>query len=279
MKDTPLYEENKGEDTNKEIAFLSRKILDLNKQLIESEKAKSKFLSLIASELNNPMTVLLGVIPHLKPQGDDRLEAIFELALEEVLLLESRIQNLLAACEIEDGTMGITYALVDPKVLVEEAIEAFKYKLMNKKVTVTIESTLKDKIVSDPKKLYLILKNLLGNACDYGDAGTVVHVNIEQKDSVVTISVEDQGQGPLVEHKQQVFTRFVHGMEGQHGLGLGLSISRELCERMGGSIDYAIGDGTVTFTVTLPLQTILADSEACGSDEFLFESFDGAIEL
>lgn len=279
MEQTPLYEEKKCEDVCEEIAFLSHKILDLNKQLIQSEKAKSRFLSLIASELNNPMMGLLGMIPHLKPQGNDKLEAIFELVHAEALLLESRIQNLVAASEIEDGTMDVTYASVDPKVLVEEAIEAFKYKLKNKKITVTVESRLTDTIVSDPKKLYIILKNLLANACDYGDAGAVVHVDIEQKDSVITIAVKDQGQGPNVEHKPQVFTRFVHGMEGLHGLGLGLSISRELCERLGGSIDYVIGDGTVTFTVTLPLQTILPDSEACGSNEFLFESFDGAIEL
>lgn len=76
-----------------EITFLSRKILDLNKQLIESEKAKSRFLSLIANELNNPMTGLLGMIPHLAPPVGDVREAIFDLAHEEALLLDSRIQD------------------------------------------------------------------------------------------------------------------------------------------------------------------------------------------
>ncbi len=279
MKQTLFCKEKKYENACEEIAFLSHKVLDLNKQLIESEKAKSHFLSLVASELNNPMTGLLGMIPHLKPQGNDRLEAIFALVHEEVLLLNSRIQNLVAAAEIESGEMDVANASVDPKALVEEVIEAFKYKLKNKKITLIVESTLTDKIVSDPKKLYLILKNLLANACDYGDAGAVVRVNIEQKDATVTIAVENQGCGPNVEHKPQVFTRFVHGMEGLHGLGLGLSISRELCERLGGSIDYVVGDGTVTFTVTLPLKTVIPDSLACGSDEFLFESFDDAIEL
>lgn len=267
------------DDASEEIAFLSHKLLDLNKQLIESEKAKSHFLSLVASELNNPMTGLLGMIPHLKPQGNDRLEAIFELVHEETLLLNSRIQNLVAAAEIESGKMDVAYASVDPKILFEEAIEAFKYKLKNKNIIIIVESTLTDKIVSDPRKLYLILKNLLANACDYGDAGAVVHVDIEQKDSIVTIAVKNQGHGPQVEYKPQVFTRFAHGMEGLHGLGLGLSISRELCECLGGSIDYVTGDGSVIFTVTLPLETALPDSQACGSDEFLFESFDDAIEL
>lgn len=279
MKQTLLCKEKKYENACEEIAFLSRKILDLNKQLIESEKAKSHFLSLVASELNNPMTGLLGMIPHLKPQGNDRLEAIFALVHEEALLLNSRIQNLVATSEIESGEMDVTYALVDPKALVEEAIEAFKYKLKNKKITLIVESTLRDKMVSDPRKLYLIFKNLLANACDYGDAGAVVHVDIEQKDSTVTIAVKNQGCGPNVEHKPQVFTRFAIGMEGLHGLGLGLSISRELSERLGGNIDYIVKDATVTFTVTLPLETALPDSQACGSDEFLFESFDDAIEL
>lgn len=267
------------EETSEEIAFLSRKILDLNKQLIESEKAKSYFLSLVASELNDPMTGLLGMIPHLKPEGNTRQEAIFDLVHEEALLLNSRIQNLVAASEIESGNLDVSYASVDPKDLVKEAIEAFKYKLKNKNITVVIESTLTDKIVSDPRKLYLILKNLLANACDYGNSDAIVRVDIEQKDTIITIAVNNHGKGPEVEYKPQVFTRFVHGMEGSHGLGLGLSIAREWCERLGGSIDYVVGDETVTFTVTLPLGTELPDSSACGSDEFLFESFDDAIEL
>jgi signal transduction histidine kinase len=90
-----------------EVTFLSRKILDLNKQLIESEKAKSRFLSLIASELNNPMTALLGIIPHLIPPSGDPREAVFELLHEEALLLDSRIQNLVAASEIEGGDNGL----------------------------------------------------------------------------------------------------------------------------------------------------------------------------
>lgn len=268
-----------NEIETEEVAFLSRKILDLNKQLMESEKAEARFLSLIASELNNPMTALLGMIPHLVPASGDPREVVFELAHEEALLLDSRIQNLVAASEIESGVMEVTYALVDPKTLIEEAIEGFKYKLKRKNLMIVIENTLDSKIVSDPKKLYLILKNIIANACDYGDAEGIVNIHISQKDSLITIAVKNQGRGPNVKYKPQVFTRFVYGMEGVHGLGLGLSIARELCELMDGSIDYNTDPSSVTFTVTLPLQEVRADSEACGSNEFLFESFDDAIEL
>jgi signal transduction histidine kinase len=262
-----------------EITFLSRKILDLNKQLIESEKAKSRFLSLIANELNNPMTALLGMIPHLAPPVGDAREAIFDLAHEEALLLDSRIQNLVAASEIESGEMDSTYALVDPKVLIEEALKSFKYRIKSKNIKVMLESSLDTKIVSDPRKLYLILKNILANACDYGDAGQIVNVDIAQNDSNMIIAVKNKGTLPHVEYKPQIFTRFANGPQGDHGLGLGLSIARELCERLGGNIDYDSQESTVTFTMTFPLQSTLPDSNACGSNEFLFESFDDAIEL
>jgi signal transduction histidine kinase len=264
---------------NEEVTFLSRKLLELNKQLVESEKAKSRFLSLIASELNNPMTALLGMIPHLAPPAGDPREGTFQLAHEEALLLESRISNLVAASEIESGMVDVTYASVDPKILIEEAMEGFKYKLNRKNQMIIIENTLKEKIVSDPKKLYLILKNVLANACDYGDTGSLVNVSISQKETMVTIAIRNQGRAPKVEFKPQVFTRFANRMEGSHGLGLGLSIARELCERMNGSIDYDTDATSVTFTVSLPIQDTLADSDACGSNEFLFESFDDAIEL
>jgi hypothetical protein len=54
---------------------------------------------------------------------------------------------------------------------------------------------------------------------------------------------------------------------------------RDLVELLDGSFDYVVHDGSVTFTISLSLETVLADSQACGSNEFLFESFDDAIEL
>lgn len=279
MQKIPLYEEKKCEDACEEIAFLSRKILDLNKQLIESEKAKSLFLSLVASELNNPMTSLLGMIPHLKSEGDNRLTAIFDLVHEEALILDFRIQNLVTAAEIESGKLNISHSLVDIGEIVTEAIETLKYPIKIKNIDVLINDSLKKKVVADSQKLYIILKNILANAICYGIAGGVVEVSIKGDDSKISISVKNQGQGPDVEYKAQVFTRFSNGPDGVHGLGLGLSIVRDLMDRLDGSIDYTVNDGSVTFTIILPFETILPDSEACGSNEFLFESFDDVIEI
>jgi signal transduction histidine kinase len=264
---------------NDEIAFLSRKILDLNKRLIESENAKSRFLSLIANELNNPMTAILGMLPHLELAKAGLRKEIFSIIMEEALLLDSRIQNLVAASEIESGRLDMSYALVDPQDLVYEAIEAFKYKIKEKKISVSVCNELRKKIVSDPKKLYLIIKNILGNACDYGLADEIVNVDIKENGSEMIIAIINKGKAPAVEYKPQIFTRFAYGPEGNHGLGLGLSIARELIELLDGKIDYSNDETSVTFVVTLPIKMSLADSDAHGSNEFLFEPFDNAFEL
>jgi len=267
------------ESTYSEIEFLSRKILDLNKQLIDSEKAKSRFLSLVANALNNPIAVLLSMIPHLKPQKDQKLEKIYALVHEQALTLDFRIQNLVAAAEIENGEVDISHASVDIQGLVDEAIKALRYTIEEKRIRTNTENTIEQKIVSDPNRLYLIIRNLIDNACNYGKEDGNVTVCVKENGSRLNISVKNDGEGPKVEYKAQVYTRFAAGPEGAHGLGLGLSIVRDLSELMDGSIDYQTDGSSVTFTVDLPLQTALENSDAYGSNDFFFESFDDVIEL
>lgn len=262
-----------------EIEFLSRKILELNKQLIESESAKTAFLSLIANELNNPMTVLLGMIPHLAPPIGDPKEGIYEILHEEALNLEFRIQNLVAASKIESGTCDIAYAQVNVETLLDEALESLKYLIRNQKILLVIENNIKAPIVSDPYRLYLILKNVLSNACKYGEKKGIIEVILTQYGEQIAIHIKNQGKGPQVDFKPQVFTRFAHGPDGFHGLGLGLSVVRHMCESLSGSVDYTSENGVVTFSIVFPTMTKLADSSACGSRGFLFESFDDVIEL
>lgn len=261
-----------------EVAFFSRKILELNKQLIESEKTKSRFLSLVASELNNPMTALLGLIPHLSSRKEDGY-GILETVHAEALQLDFRIQNLVAAAQIESGEADISWASVDLKRVVYEALDSLKYGLNAKKIIVSINDAFGSPIVTDPQKLYMILKNLIANGCAYGVAEGLIDIAIRAEGGNVIIDVTNRGEGPKVAFKPQVFTRFAEGPGGAHGLGLGLSIVRHFCELMEGNLDYTVGEGTVTFTVTLPIDIAQADSTACGSNEFLFESFDGALEI
>lgn len=267
------------DNMNNELAFLSKKILELNKKLIESEKAKSRFLSLVTNKLNNPMTVFLGIIPHLKIDESEENRIIFDLIYKEVLGLEFIIQNLVAAAEIESGNIDVSYALVNPIEIVDEALESLRYCIKEKNIKINITDKINKKIVTDPKKVNIILKNLISNGCQYGIENTIIEIILSLEGTMFVINVKNHGKEPKINYKPEIFTRFAKDAQGEHGLGIGLSVVRELSERLDGGIDYRAEEGTVTFTVKLLSDETLIDSQAYGSNEFLFESFDNAIEL
>lgn len=266
-------------DCEIELAFLSKKILDLNEQLIQSENVKSKFLSLVANKLYNPMTVLLGLTPHLKIQTDEKNEEIFSMISKELLDLDFKINNLVVAAEIEGGNINISHSTLDPQEVLNEVIKSLRYIIEEKNIEIKIINTLKEKIVSDPQKIYIIMKNIIYNACIYGMEKGVIEISLSKKDSIFTLSVKNQGEGPKTKYKPEVFTRFSNTANHEHGLGIGLSIVREICQCLGGNIDYVVEDGYVIFTASLLHDSCDIDSEAYGSNEFLFDSFENAIEL
>jgi signal transduction histidine kinase len=269
----------KQECVEEEVAFLSKKILELNKQLMESENAKSKFLSLVANELNNPMTVILRMIEHLKIVEDESNRKTFELICEEVLNLDFRIQNLMSAAEIESGDIHPSHELVSLEEIIEEVLKTLRYLIDNKNAQVVVANRVDKKVVLDSQKLFIILRNLLSNAALYGSQNERIELETMLEGDFLVLRVTNEGEGPDIEYKPQIFTRFAKAPKAESGLGVGLSIVRELALYFGGTIDYEVCQGSVVFTVKLLLDAAAEDSVACGSNEFFFDSFDDAIEL
>lgn len=262
-----------------EVAFLSKKIIDLNKKLMESEKNKSLFLSLVANELNNPMSVILGLLPKLSTQDAQKREKIIDLLTQESLHLDFHIQNLMAAAEIEGGLVSISSASFDIHTIINDTLEYLRYWIDENNLQVAVIDHLEAKIVSDPTKLFLILKNLVANAAQHATKGSTISIQLTGRENEICIKISNRGDVPHVKHKAEIYTRFASGPASAHGLGIGLSIVRGLCELMDGTIDYDVENDTVIFTVTLPRKDLEAQMEAEGEGEFYFESFDDAVEL
>lgn len=262
-----------------EITFLSRKILDLNKKLIESEKAKSRFLSLVASELNNPMTALLGLVVHIETTPGSKSEQICTMLYHEALRLDFRIQNIVASAQIESGTLQIAHASLDLGVILSEVLDTLQYLAQEKPMRLEVRNRLEARLVGDPSKLYLILKNLIANAYMYGKEGGEIAITLSHEEERLTLEVRNEGCAPQLEYPAEIFGRLSGAPDGAHGLGLGLSIVRDFCEKLEGSVRFEGDQRQVRFIVTLPYVCEGADSKACGADEFLFESFDDAVEF
>jgi two-component system sensor histidine kinase BaeS len=107
----------------------------------------------------------------------------------------------------------------------------------------------------DAARLQQVLSNLVSNAVRHTPPGGLVAASVAAEDGVVRVDVRDTGSGIAPDELPRVFERFYRGREedGPEGAGLGLAVSKELVEAMGGTVDAAsvVGEGSC-FTVRLP---------------------------
>ncbi len=123
-----------------------------------------------------------------------------------------------------------------------------------------IEGEAHTSVFADRERAGQVLINLLSNAIKYGTSASPIYVRIEVSERLVTVRVQDHGQGIPPEQQTRIFERFYRGTEtsqsGVPGLGLGLYLAAKLAKQQGGAIEVEsiIGAGT-TFSFTLPRQS------------------------
>ncbi|MCV6607791.1 MAG: HAMP domain-containing histidine kinase [Campylobacterales bacterium] len=263
----------------KEMEFMTKKLLDLNEQAKEAEAVKSQFLSLIKNEFNNPISSLLSLSGKLVNNSNpDRIPQIGNMINEELLRLDFQLKNLFSASEIEAGNIADDLTTVNFGDILDDAVKSFKYVINEKNLVVKFKEDEDLRFVTDSQKLYLILLNLISNACEFSFPDSKIKVKISENNGEIKIKVEDFGEGIAVHFHKEIYNRFARYSTGKtrahSGLGLGLSIVRALVESMDGSVDFQSEEGNTTFTVILPkLSEDLAEGGSGGSNDFMFEDF------
>jgi signal transduction histidine kinase/CheY-like chemotaxis protein len=244
----------------------------------DASQAKSEFLSLMSHELRTPLQAIIGytevVIEELKLADEtDHLNDLNRVILNSERLLKL-INSVLDLAKIESGRMDLDLTEVKLSSLVEEALGTVAPLLEKNSVRLHVDVDDGDDLpVADPEKLLHILINLLGNASKFAAKGQV-RVKAYHQPHQIYISVADTGIGISAEQQAAIFDPFRQADSGTtrkfQGSGLGLSITRQLCELMGGGIrvESQVGVGS-KFIVELPLpikcipqSTIITDAEA-----------------
>jgi len=261
-----------------EMEFMTKKLLKLNEKNKDAQEVKSKFMSLIKNEFNNPMSSLLNIVNMMmsKPDKVDMPE-LSSLMKFELLKLDFSLKNIFAASEIEAGEIANSYASVDIREIFDEVVEYFSYVIKEKSLTVEYINNSNEKFIVDPQKLEIILLNLVSNACEYSYENSNVRVMIECNEDEYIIKVEDEGEGVYEEHSKHIYNRFSHFETGKTrataGLGLGLSVVRGMVEALDGSIDNATKDSRTVFCVHIKKvnEDDIDISMGIGSNEFMFD--------
>ena len=228
----------------------------------DASKAKSEFLSLMSHELRTPLQAIIGytevVIEELKLADDEHhLKDLSRVILNSERLLKL-INGVLDLAKIESGRMDLDLTEVKLSSLVEEALATVAPLAEKNAVQIHVDTDDGSFLpMADPEKLLHILINLLGNAIKFTQGGQV-RVKAYHQPQQIYISVADTGIGISQEQQVAIFDPFRQADSGTtrkfQGSGLGLSITRQLCELMGGKIrvESELGVGS-KFIVELPL--------------------------
>jgi PAS domain S-box-containing protein len=268
--------ERRRVEVEREVSAQERERLLLAERVArgEAERAnrlKDDFVAMISHELRTPLNAILGWTElMLKNRQDAALAARgLEIVARNTRLQAQLISDLLDISRIVSGKLRLEIQTVDLASVVEAAIETVQQAADAKDITIGRHlDTSIGPIAGDPARLQQVVWNLLSNALKFTPKNGRVDVTLRRAGSVAEILVKDQGVGIRPDFLPHVFDRFQQADASRArrfgGLGLGLSIVKNLVEFHGGCVT-AHSDGEdkgAVFTITLPLAAPPALREA-----------------
>jgi CheY-like chemotaxis protein len=193
----------------------------------------------------------------------DKQQKALETIERNVTSLTQIVEDVLDVSRIVSGKIRLNVQTVDFPAVVRSAIDSISLAAEAKGLRVeTVLDPQAGPISGDPERLQQVLWNLLSNAVKFTNRGGKVQVRLERVNSNVEVVVSDTGVGIAAEFLPHVFERFRQADSGitreRGGLGLGLSIARQLTEMHGGTIEASSsGPGTgATFRLKLPVMIV-----------------------
>lgn len=235
------------------------------KELEKIERIKSQFIANVTHELRSPVNAIIGFAELMKISCEkgymDQMSDRLSLLMSSATNLRAIITNILDLSKIEAGKMEVIVEHFDMAAMLREVEEITRVLIGNKPVDVDVithESPLY--IASDPLKIRQILTNLTSNAAKFTDSGRIT-LSLKMEADGIKITVSDTGIGIKEEDMDKLFSAFSQLEDAKtkrhEGTGLGLTITKNLLNMLGGSISVSsvYGKGT-TFEVYLPLNNL-----------------------
>ncbi|AWV33794.1 histidine kinase [Paenibacillus odorifer] len=235
--------------------------MELNEQLKKADKLKDQFLANTSHELRTPLHGIMNIAQNIVTKEKDRLYESSRQDMELLITISRRMSHMLGdlldVVRLQEHRVILQQESISVQSVVPGVIGMLQYMIEGKPVQLSMDiPEAMPPVLADEKRLVQVLLNLVHNALKYTDAGLVA-VKAEEQDGQVLIYVTDTGVGMTEETMARIFLPYEqgpHGINDGRGIGLGLSICRQLVELHGSSlsIQSELGKGS-TFSFTLSL--------------------------
>jgi two-component system, chemotaxis family, CheB/CheR fusion protein len=265
-----MRDQTERKETDARLQEALRSARQLRARAEGANRAKDEFISTVSHELRTPLNTIR-LWSRIFVDGKVQAHHIVEggkIIDRAALAQQQLIDDLLDVSRMASGQLRL--AMRDTMLIdaVEAAVETIHSLADGRRITLTTDLSDEVGIVHiDPDRIQQVVWNLLANAVKFTPEGGRVHVRVARVDGTVEIEVRDTGIGIHEEFLPHVFDRFRQAEQGASrrfaGLGLGLSIAKQLIELQGGTVtarSEGMGRGA-TFTVYLPLERRLASDQ------------------
>ncbi len=254
---------------------------DDKQSALQANEAKSLFLANMSHEIRTPLNGIVGFTELLKTtELDDEQHEFLSIIDKSSENLLSIINNILDLSKVESNKVEIENIVFATEEEFDSAIETYAVGAAEKNIDLNyyLDPTISKNLKGDPTKIKEVLINLMSNAIKFTSYGGTINVEIkklldeESGQDVLRFSVQDNGIGMTKEQQSRIFTAFsqadISVTRKYGGTGLGLTLSSQFVELMGGQLEVdSTKDHGTTFFFTLDLE------EVPSTDADLFNAF------
>ncbi len=231
-------------------------------KLLESNKSKDKFFSIIAHDLKNPVTALNSMLELLNERYDEFTEADKKRILGNLKSSSDQtidlLDNLLTWARSQKGVLPFQASIFNLDDVILENIQLLKLHAGTKQIRIVFQENSACQVYADRNMISLVVRNLLSNAIKFTFSKGIITIQTRCEPDYCLCSITDSGRGMSEQSVQQLFKieeiKASKGTEGERGTGLGLILCHDFLKKNGGSIEVTSQEAKgSTFSFRVPV--------------------------